>query len=505
MAGATLADINDQLLSQNQTLDSVDKNISSLSGNLESFLRTMASDKLDKLETQREGDTSTSKAVGAGVTGGIFGGMLDDLLMKLGGPIIAAIAGLGGALIASFTEFGNDLARTFAGIFMIDKFKKGFDGLKRIFSADGRLVKFLDDIGTRLFVMFDDGIKLLRSNILTGGFVMIADELAKLTKFITEPFKGAANLIGTAISDLLKPITNLFGEGSILKTIGNGLQDAFKFISEGPVGKVLGTLGNILKKIFLPIGLIFTAYDVVKGTIEGYEEGGIAGAIGGAIKGLLNSIVAAPLDLLRQGVAWIAEQFGWESGKKFFESFSFDELITNLVDNIKNAFIKMFSDDEAAKRELDSAQNDYEGQLEGFKVGTKGRTGQLFADFGGGTPVVVHGEEAIVPKKSAEGQILSGIEQLMKTGSVTGGFGLGESVAMTPAAQRTIAGFASDKGIQLQAVTQDMNAMMGKQAPIIIQDNSSSNVSSGTTNQGLVMRTTTVDANDPFMQGLRNF
>ena len=43
----------------------------------------------------------------------------------------------------------------------------------------------------------------------------------------------------------------------------------------------------------------------------------------------------------------------------------------------------------------------------GFSTGTLGETGELFRDFGTGTPAMLHGDEAVIPKNSAEGKLLS--------------------------------------------------------------------------------------------------
>ena len=49
---------------------------------------------------------------------------------------------------------------------------------------------------------------------------------------------------------------------------------------------------------------------------------------------------------------------------------------------------------------------------DGFASGTLGATGNLFNDFGSGTLATLHGEEAVVPRNSAMGAVLSMLDQL---------------------------------------------------------------------------------------------
>ena len=51
--------------------------------------------------------------------------------------------------------------------------------------------------------------------------------------------------------------------------------------------------------------------------------------------------------------------------------------------------------------------NEIGNWLRGYSTGTLGETGKLFGDFGEGTPAMLHGQEAVIPKNSAEGKLLS--------------------------------------------------------------------------------------------------
>lgn len=140
---------------------------------------------------------------------------------------------------------------------------------------------------------------------------------------------------------------------------GGGLMDAIGGIGGALAGffglqAFLGTLsifsGKLLKMFkgvgrFLgPLGLVITAiigsFSAVKGFLEGYEEGGFLGGLEGAVKGFVDSIIAAPLDLLREIVAWIADKLGFTQTAQALRNFSFSELfdrmITSIFDGIQN-------------------------------------------------------------------------------------------------------------------------------------------------------------------------
>jgi hypothetical protein len=62
-----------------------------------------------------------------------------------------------------------------------------------------------------------------------------------------------------------------------------------------------------------------------------------------------------------------------------------------------------------------------EKEKKGTKLysGTVGAYGKLFANFGTGTPTVLHGEEAVVPKASLFGSILDSFNQKLSGGTTT--------------------------------------------------------------------------------------
>ena len=84
--------------------------------------------------------------------------------------------------------------------------------------------------------------------------------------------------------------------------------------------------------------MIMTVYDTVKGALAGFEEDGFLGGLQGAIEGFLNSVIGAPLDLLKDVVAWVLKKFGFDETADALKDFSFSDMISKIVDTIFDLF-----------------------------------------------------------------------------------------------------------------------------------------------------------------------
>lgn len=387
---ATLSDVVKQLKVNNTTVEKTNKH-------LEDYFKSVERSRLDQLEALREskkGGGAAASAAGedtkksgggiatlmAGITAlvaGFFTGILDSVkslfkltrLDKLFGSIkgLFTTQGAIGKLFASFSarwmSYVDDVARflksAFAPItnifqpngaigklFLNMRLKwamfaddavrvidNGIQPVKNLFSAEGKIAQLFKAITkpfTFPFEGFIDNVAKPFKSLFTAGE---GGTLSKIFSTITRPFTAAVTFVG----DLVKPVTTFFSaEGPIAKVFST-VRSAFSIFAEGSgLMKLLGGIGTVLGRLFLPLTLIMTAYDTVKGAIKGFEEGGWLGGFEGALTGLLNSVVGVPLDLLKSAVSWVLGKMGFSEAEKVLDSFSFTDLISKLISGYFN-------------------------------------------------------------------------------------------------------------------------------------------------------------------------
>lgn len=227
------------------------------------------------------------------------------------------------------------------------------------------------------------GIKTMRVNI-QKGFIRLGnfftEDIPQFIKNTGQRIRNGFRAVETVVTDGIRAIEEFFRPaGKIVKGIGTGValavapiknsllifEDGFKAVAEvmeffgkvfkgnvklpkmGIIDEALDLLRNLFRglgtvfktvattvgRIFAPIAIVMTVFDTATAAMKGYEEEGIIGFFKGAIKGFIGSLITAPLDLLKDGIAWIMEKFGVDPGTvDAVRSFSFTEILNNLVD-----------------------------------------------------------------------------------------------------------------------------------------------------------------------------
>jgi len=325
---------------------------------------------LGEISENTEGRDEVEKLEGIGLFAGIVGaiavgltGFVSGIILGITDAVVLLAKGLGRAVKAIIPEFAknafkNNITKPLAEFFKRFKaaFTMGTKGLKT-FKA-GILMTTANFFGrvTRAFTIkknvFMNATKAIRgsiNNIFTrigSVFKTIGGGLKTMFNFILKPFR----MVGDAFRSIGKTL-GFIGDtakatgkgaksaGGVLKTLGNFLKSTFS---------VFQGIGRTLGRLFLPLTILMTAVDAIKGSIDGFtkQEGGLiskvfAGVIGG-IKGAVVGLVGIPLDLLKSGIAWVAGKLGFENFSETLASFSIAELIGNLFDKLKNTIFGFF-------------------------------------------------------------------------------------------------------------------------------------------------------------------
>jgi len=315
------------------------------------------------IEGSREDDDRWTKLIA--ISEGILGttsktadflqSMLDKMKEKVGfglallaAPIIAVIAffaeiakqikgiGLTGKLVRPVMKFLKMLFKFMGSTFWTTLTKP----LKLIGSAIARAAKFFaPEFYAKIIRMVDGIVDFVK------GPARLAESIAGNKSFIAakQIFKGIGGKIGqvvTKIIDFLRPVGKFFS--AIFKQ-GKNLVAASK--TAAPIIKFAAGLGKLLGKLFLPFTIVMGIWDTITGAMDGFkgEDGDmsskiIAGITGG-LTGLINSIIGIPLDLLKNGVAWLLKKMGFEDSSEALKSFSFAQIITDLFNSLKNIVI----------------------------------------------------------------------------------------------------------------------------------------------------------------------
>jgi hypothetical protein len=151
----------------------------------------------------------------------------------------------------------------------------------------------------------------------------------KLGKKIISVFKS----IFSRFRKIFKPITNFFtknksiqkvvtlfkrvftGKGGFFGKIGNFFKAIKTFATGGSFGTIMKFakgLGRIMGKVFLPINILMSIFDFVKGFMQGYKEDGIIGGIKEGFNSLFEGLIGGLLRILMWIPTKIAEWLGFD-------------------------------------------------------------------------------------------------------------------------------------------------------------------------------------------------
>ena len=266
-------------------------------------------DLLDALEGLQPKETPSSPDT-PGDGGGVGLGLI-------GMGIAGALGGILGILQGQFKAI-----QTFGKIFTPDSLLKSLRGLR---------------VGIAMQVeLFRQGIV----ERLAGVRAAITNGITRLTSFFTiaedsdigktmARFKSALNTLIEPFRVAISTLSDLFKGGNRVSGIFSTISSYIKAF-----GSTIARVAGIVGKIFAPIAIIITAFETIQGAIDGFIEDGLVGGIKGAITGFFNSLIFGPIDMLKDGVAWVLDKFGFENAASVLSSFSFADSFTSVVETL---------------------------------------------------------------------------------------------------------------------------------------------------------------------------
>ena len=382
MSDLTLTDVTQVLLKQNQELTvntaetkDTKAGIAELSKVLGDYFKNQQRlDEGDRLENARE--ASGAKAGGTGLKDALKGGGLTAA--NAGAGFLGAISGL---LIGLTQQFLFNIATALkfikskvfgSRIFLalVNPIKNFFQGLAKAFRLGFKSGKLLSPAvvkgyttslnGVQKFVFFFGNAmrqvaaklrpittaltnlgKLVKGKAIQG-FNAFVKGMQSLFRTIIMPFTKAAGAIRSALptagtaGKAVQSATKFFG---VVKSFFPALLKAFKTFAT-----VFSTLGRV---IFLPINIIIGVVQGIRGFIEGFTqsreagEGFLSSVFGGVLEGIkkaINTLIMYPLDLLKNGIAFLLNAIGLEGAAELLKGFSFASLFGGLIDGIKTIF-----------------------------------------------------------------------------------------------------------------------------------------------------------------------
>ena len=268
----------------------------------------------------------------------LFGGVF-KLLNKI--PFVksftTAIGGFFKSFKAGFVAKTGGLSKSIGNVFKV--VTNGLKNMKSAFSAGF------------------NGLKMFRNATGQFGKLGFFGKLGKILGTLAKPFKAIGNIVKSikdyvlapmkSVGAVLAPLKSMMpsGGGSKIMKPAMGVIKRVMSIMRS-VGKAAFMFGKVLGRLFLPITVLMSVFDTFKGALSGFDKykdkgflEGIIGGLFGGISGLLTGLIGMPLDLLKDGISWIASKLGFENFSEQLDSFSFSDMIGNLFTSITDTII----------------------------------------------------------------------------------------------------------------------------------------------------------------------
>ena len=313
-------------------------------------------------ENRRERGENYNRTVFERIAASIDGlaeGIQNIKAEDVGKGLLAPIGLIGGIIVSFVGGFVAQVKNQIAAIKLV--VNNGMKGFGVVAKSIGGLIKAITpNFLLNFFQSIKNTLAGMRT-LLTGGLTKIgraADIAADSTK-IGEIFKSFRGMISSVkgffvnskffqgvvkFGDLLidgvkaavKPLQSLF---STIKSTSTTM--AAMSGSGGMIGRIMSFakgFGATLGKLFLPVTIVMSAFDLITGFIDGFKESEgnnivskFIDGVGGGLSKMIGNLIGIPLDLLKSAVSWILGKLGFDGAVKFLEGFSFKDLLMTIV------------------------------------------------------------------------------------------------------------------------------------------------------------------------------
>jgi phage-related protein len=246
--------------------------------------------------------------VGDSSLGGIFG-FFGKIAKVIGGAGGLAAAGLGLTRLGSLFSFLGKLALKAGPIGAILSMAISLDGTDWTNLVEGVKESF-EKIKNGEYL---EGVKQLIMTPINFAVTAYKKTVDSLSEWI-ESFG-----IDEGMSDLL---ANLALGGTLIIGFRKSILTVVRSIR---------TIARIASRLFVPLTVVITLFETIKGTIDGWKEDGFVGALKGAITEFGATLIAVPLDFIKGIVAWALEKLGFDKTAEALNDFSFEDIWRNTV------------------------------------------------------------------------------------------------------------------------------------------------------------------------------
>ena len=210
-----------------------------------------------------------------------------------------------------------------------------FDMSKKMTSSIGHL--------TAAFISFTKDLKKQQAQMLNDAALSAPSTVKPKKKTAPSGSNDSGNFIDNVNEHGVRKAVGLSIVSSIASIFTNMTSWLTGIVATfGKIGKSILRFARFGTKLFLPLTIIIGAIGAISASWESFANGDIWGGLEKAVTGFFNSVVTIPLDLIKDGVAWLLKKMGFDEAADVLDSFSFTEefnkIIGKIFGGVKEAF-----------------------------------------------------------------------------------------------------------------------------------------------------------------------